>query len=231
MNTAAEAPGIRGRRFSVIHGWQQWLEQPHKLRLHNAVFQIHFWIGAIAAMYLVFMSVTGSIIVFRNELSGWTSVEWIVKLHSNLHAGSTGRFINGIAGACLTVLCLTGIIVWWPGVKYWRRSLTVSWRSNFARVTWDLHSALGFWCFLFVLLWGLSGFYFAFPDLFAALLFLDPSDKALLWLAELHFGRFGWFAEAVWAVLGLVPAILALTGTFICCRRVIFKTPSNPNRR
>jgi uncharacterized iron-regulated membrane protein len=230
MNTAAEAPGIGGRRFSVIDGWQQWLEQPHKLRLHNAVFQIHFWIGAIAAMYLAFMSVTGSIIVFRNELSGWSPVEWIVKLHSNLHAGSTGRFVNGIAAACLTVLCLTGIIVWWPGVKYWRRSLTVSRRSNFARVTWDLHGALGFWCFPFVLLWGLSGFYFAFPDLFAALLFLDPSDKALLWLAELHFGRFGWFAEAVWAIVGLAPAVLALTGTFICCRRVIFKKPSNPNR-
>jgi uncharacterized iron-regulated membrane protein len=106
----------------------------------------------------------------------------------------------------------------------------VSWRSNFARFTWDLHSALGFWCFLFVLLWGLSGFYFAFPDLFAALFFLDPSDKALLWLAELHFGRFGWFSEAIWSIVGLVPAVLALTGTFICCRRVIFKKPSNPNR-
>jgi len=31
-------------------------------------------------------------------------------------------------------------------------SLTVSWRAHFARINWDLHSALGFWCFLFVLL-------------------------------------------------------------------------------
>jgi|SRR5579862_3395730 uncharacterized iron-regulated membrane protein len=215
---------------SKLNGWQQWLEQPHKLRLHNAVFQIHFWIGAIAAMYLAFMSITGSILVYRNELSQWTSLEWLVNLDSNLLAGSTGRFINGIGGACLTVLCLTGIIVWWPGVKNWRRSLTVNWGTNFARRTWDLHSALGFWCLFFVLVWGLSGFYFAFPDLFAALLFLDPSDKVLLWLTELHFGRFGWFAEAVWSLLGLVPALLALTGIFICCRRVIFKKPSHPNR-
>jgi uncharacterized iron-regulated membrane protein len=217
----------QGSRTNV---WQRWLEQPHKLRLHNAAFQIHFWIGAIAAMYLAFMSVTGSILVFRNELSRWTSLEQLVKLHSNLLAGSTGRFINGIGGVCLTALCVTGIIAWWPGVKYWRRSLTVGWGTNFSRITWDLHSALGFWSFFFVLLWGVSGIYFAFPDLFAALLFLDPSDKALLWLAELHFGRFGWFAEALWAVLGLVPATLALTGTFICCRRVIFKKPSNPYR-
>jgi uncharacterized iron-regulated membrane protein len=214
-----------------MNGWRQWLEQPHKLRLHNAVFHFHFWIGAIGAMYLAFMSLTGSILVYRNELSRWASLEWLVNLHSNLLAGSTGRFINGIGGACLTLLCLTGIIVWWPGVKYWRRSLTVSWDTNFARVTWDLHSALGFWCFFFVVLWGLSGFYFAFPDLFASLLFLDPSDKALLWITELHFGRFGWFAEAVWSIVGLVPALLALTGTFICCRRMIFKRLSHPSRQ
>ena len=71
-------------RESKMNWWQQWLELPHKLRLHNAVFQIHFWIGAIAAMYLAFMSLTGSIIVYRNELSRWTSVDWIVKLHSLL---------------------------------------------------------------------------------------------------------------------------------------------------
>jgi uncharacterized iron-regulated membrane protein len=125
-----------------MNGWQQWLEQPHRLRVHNAVFQIHSWIGAIAAMYLAFMSVTGGMLVYRNELSRWTSLERLVNLHSNLLAGSTGRFINGIGGASLTLLCLTGIIVWWPGVKNWRRSLTVSRGTNFARFTWDLHSAL-----------------------------------------------------------------------------------------
>jgi hypothetical protein len=28
--------------------------------------------------------------------------------------------------------------------------------------------------------------------------------------------------------LGLVPALLAFTGVFICCRRVFYKKPSNP---
>jgi hypothetical protein len=34
----------------------------------------------------------------------------------------------------------------------------------------------------------------------------------------------------VWALLGLIPTILAFTGVFICCRRVIFHKPSNPNQ-
>jgi uncharacterized iron-regulated membrane protein len=120
----------------------------------------------------------------------------------------------------------------WPGIKHWRRSLTVDWSANFGRINWDLHSALGFWGFIFVFLWGVSGLYFAFPEVFNALLVLDPGDRvtdqALFWMSQLHFGRFSRFIEAIWVGLGLVPAILAFTGAFICCRRVIFKKPSNP---
>lgn len=217
----------------MLSGWQRWLEQPQKLWLHNAVFQTHFTVGALAGVYVGLMSVTGSIIVYRDELSRWASAEWIVKLHTTLLAGQTGRFVNGIGAASLTLLCLTGAIIWWPGVKHWRRSLTVSWEAHFARINWDLHSALGFWCFLFVLLWGVSGTYFAFPRWFDALFLLDPTDRftdqALYWLSELHFGRFDSFTKALWAILGLVPAVLAFTGTFICCRRMIFKKPSNPH--
>ena len=59
----------------------------------------------------------------------------------------------------------------------------------------------------------ISGFYFAFPQAFNALFgFVDPSDRftdqTLNWLSLLHFGRFGWFAEAVWTLLGLVPLSL-----------------------
>jgi hypothetical protein len=42
------------------------------------------------------MSVTG-VLVFRDELSQWRSVEWLVKLHTNLLAGSIGRWVNGIS--------------------------------------------------------------------------------------------------------------------------------------
>jgi len=214
-------------------GWRQWLEQPQKTRLYNALFQVHFFVGATASAYLALMSVTGSISVYRDELSRWTSAGWIVKLHTNLLAGATGRVVNGVGGVSLTLLCLTGATIWWPGVKHWRRSLTVGWEAHFARINWDLHSALGFWCFLFVLLWGVSGIYFAFPRWFDVLLLLDPADRvtdqALYWLSALHFGRFDSFTKAVWAVLGLVPAVLAFTGTFVCCRRMIYKKPSNPH--
>jgi uncharacterized iron-regulated membrane protein len=163
-------------------------------------FYIHLWVGAGVGIYIVLMSITGSLIVYRNELerapSLVSSVEWIVDLHENLLFGTNGRFVNGIGAICTTSLCLTGAIIGWPGIANWRRASTVNWKSPFARFSWDLHSALGFWGFLFVLMWGISGLYFAFPQSFNALFgFVDPrdlfTDPALAWLSSLHFGRFG----------------------------------------
>ena len=214
--------------------WQQWLHHPERSPLRNVIFEIHLWVGAIASMYVFVMSISGSIIVYRNVLSKRLSIEWLVKLHSNLLSGSTGRIVNGIGGIGLTLLCLTGAVIWWPGIRHWRRSLTVNWRAHFARISWDLHSALGFWTVLFALVWGLSGIYFAFPAVANALFLLDPSDRfvdqGLFWLSQLHFGRFGWFTEIVWSLAGLAPAILAFTGVFIYCRRLMFRKPSHPDK-
>jgi uncharacterized iron-regulated membrane protein len=216
-----------------MSAWQQWLQHPEKSGVRNAFFQIHLWLGAAVGMYVLLMSISGSMIVYRNELSRRYSIEWIVNLHENLLSGSTGRLANGIGAICLTSLGLTGAIIWWPGIRNWRRSLTVNWRAHLARLSWDLHSALGFWYLFFILVWGISGIYFSFPQPFNAFFLLDPADhftdQGLFWLSELHFGRFGWFAEALWTLSGLVPAVLAFTGVFICCRRVIYKKPSNPN--
>ena len=212
---------------------QQWLHHPERSWVRNAFFQIHLWLGVAVGVYILLMSISGSMIVYRNELSRRFSIEWIVNLHENLLSGSAGRRVNGIGAICVTSLCLTGAIIWWPGIRNWRRSLTVNWRAHFARISWDLHSALGFWCFFFILVWGISGIYFSFPQLFNPLFLLDPTDhfvdQDLSWLSQLHFGRFGWVTEALWTLLGLVPAVLAFTGVFICCRRVMFKKPSNPN--
>jgi uncharacterized iron-regulated membrane protein len=212
--------------------WQQWCERPERSFVRNVFFQVHLWLGAVASAYILLMSVSGSAIVFRNELAGNRMIEWLVRLHENLLAGSAGHFANGIGGIFLTVICLTGAVIWWPGIKHWRRSLTVEWSASFARINWDLHSALGLWCFAFVAIWGVSAIYFVFPQAFNVLLFFDPGDrltnKGLEWLSNLHFGRFGWFIEVLWVLLGLVPAVLAFTGVFICCRRVIYKKPSNP---
>jgi uncharacterized iron-regulated membrane protein len=93
-----------------VIGWQQWLHRPERLWVRNAVFQVHLWVGAAVGLYVVLMSISGSMIVYRNELSLRFSIEWIVNLHKNLLLGSTGRLLNGVGAVCLTSLCLTGAL-------------------------------------------------------------------------------------------------------------------------
>ena len=213
--------------------WRTWVEHPERSWLRHILFQTHLMIGAAACVYVALMSISGMIIVWQEELYKTVPVEWLIKAHDNWLSGSSGRFVNGLGGACLVALCLTGAVIWWPGIRNWRRSLKVNWRGNIGRISWDLHSALGFWFYLFILMWGLSAIYFAFPAVANPLFRLDPRDRytdtAFFWLSEVHFGRWGWVSKILWSIVGLVPAALAFTGVFICCRRMIYKKPSNPN--
>jgi uncharacterized iron-regulated membrane protein len=119
--------------------WYRGLHHPETLPTRRFLFQIHLWLGMIASLYVFAMSLSGSALVFRNQLEApghpgiSAAVESLVDFHSNLLSGDTGRLFNGVGAIVVTLLCFTGIVIWWPGVAHWRRSLTVSWRSSFAR--------------------------------------------------------------------------------------------------
>jgi uncharacterized iron-regulated membrane protein len=144
---------------------------------------------------------------------------WFADLHDNLLAGSTGQTFNGIGAFLVLLMGATGAVIWWPGVQNWRRSLRIQRRTRFARLNWDLHSAVGFWSFLFVLIWGVSGISLCFPGTLNSLL----GFQLRLWITRLHFGRFNGATEALWTILGLAPGILAITGAVMWWNRVLSK--------
>jgi len=90
-------------------------------------------------------------------------MSWMLNLHVNLLAGPTGRIVNGACAILLTLLSLTGAVIWWPGIANWRRSLTINPRASWKRINWDLHSAVGFWTFAFFFMWSFTGIYLIFP--------------------------------------------------------------------
>ena len=297
---------------------RQWIDQPRSVWLRKATFQIHLWTGLGVGLYIVMLSVTGSVLVYSRELVsvlespmpefqpdrepmsveemtlaaqraypgyevtrigrrvtprrpvmsvdlalgadvrervfdpytgedlgsafpvGVQAVFWLTRLHDDLLMGFDGRKINGVGSAVVTLLILTGAVIWWPGRKRFRHSMEVHWRARWPRFNWDLHSALGFWVFAFMLLWGISGIYLAFPEPFQAVVdaFSDPDailgdrpgDVALLWMTRLHFGRFRDYPaiQALWAVLGLVPAAMFVTGGLMWWNRVLKKVGGAP---
>ncbi|HXD72486.1 MAG TPA: PepSY-associated TM helix domain-containing protein [Vicinamibacterales bacterium] len=291
--------------------------QPQTVWVRRAMFQIHLWTGIAVGLYVIVVCVTGSVLVFRRELTrkyanrpqialradvkpleedqlkaaaqrafpdwrvdkvwrgrranspvdiwmtsgpafktkqahlfepytgadlgetrpfGIRALDWLVSLHDDLLGGMNGRLVNGVGAILLTLLCLTGAIIWWPGAGKWRRGLLVRWRGGWQRINWDLHSALGFWTFIAVAGWAISAIYLVFPHPFSAVVdYLEPGDPfsrlprrgdvALEWLAKLHFGRFaGAGTRWTWAILGVIPPVLFITGAVMWWNRVLSRT-------
>jgi len=161
------------------------------------------------------------------------SLTWLADLHFNLLAGERGRDFNGYAAIVFTFLCVTGAVMWWPGVENWRRSLAARTRGNWKRFNWELHSMIGFWTFAFSLMWCVTGIYVVFPAPFQRLVALavtpdlldprrSPDEQILRGLIRLHFGSFAWPWKIVWVILGLAPAVLFATGALMWWNRVLY---------
>ena len=74
--------------------WQRWLHHPESAWVRKCFFHIHLWTGAGVGLYIILMSISGSMIVYRNELErtfsfSIVSIEWLVNLHANLLSGDT----------------------------------------------------------------------------------------------------------------------------------------------
>src|ERR1041384_5303366 len=51
--------------------WKNWVQQPQRVWLRRAMFQIHLWSGLAIGLYIVMLSITGSALVYRRELNIW----------------------------------------------------------------------------------------------------------------------------------------------------------------
>jgi len=248
--------------------WQRWVRKPQRVWLRRAIFQVHLWSGIGLGLYVFFISVTGSVLVYRNELyvaatpeivtasdsaaqaeanvplSIWL-VDKLLELHDDLLSGPTGRKVNGFGAIAVLLICLTGPVIWWPGIARWREHLRLHRRVGWKRFTWELHGVLGFWSVAFLLVLAASGLYLCFPEYFgAAADWLEPPtdknpgtrfvDYALYWLAYLHFGRINGIGipchgpglcdqatKAVWASVGAIPALMFVTGVIMWWNRVV----------
>ena len=211
------------------------VHHPRRLWLRRAAFQVHLWAGILLAVYLVLIALSGSVLVYKDELTRWalppglhayqhariaspkmvmtqfTAAEpngivinlqvpstvlpvfllegkdgagrparwiadpitgcphlaprtWLDTVH-DLHyylllPASWGMQANAVGAAILLLLALTGAFLWWPGLRAWTRGLRLNLRSNWRRMNYDLHSAIGFWTLAIVVWWAISGVYF-----------------------------------------------------------------------
>jgi Uncharacterized iron-regulated membrane protein len=158
------------------------------------------------------------------------AVEWLTRLHDDLLMDRKGRRLNGWGGVLFMVMVLSGLVLWWQGARRWREGLVIR-RDTPRSFMWQLHNFLGFWALLLMVAWGLTAIYFAWPAPFdwvidrfdSDLNDFDRPDGWLRLLIDLHFGRFRGllWANILWIFLGLIPAILYISGLIVWYRRVI----------
>ena len=160
------------------------------------------------------------------------TVEWLTRLHDDLLMDrSIGRKVNAFGGMLFLVMVITGVVIWWQGRRRWAKGLIIKKESAHSFI-WQLHSFLGFWSLLLLFVWGLTAIYFAFPQPFDFIIDamdknledFDRPDSWLLFLIDLHFGRFrGSWLSYVWVVLGLLPAAMFISGFILWYRRTLKK--------
>lgn len=236
--------------------FQHLLHHPRRLWVRKAIFQVHLWGGVLLTLYLVVIALSGSVLVFEDELTRMTLPPQTVRLHAGTVAvslsqiaanaerehpallidtitaptselpayllqarlpdGSEHRFIgnavtgdvlplrrtwvewvhdlhiylllnksygmqvNAVGAAILMLLTLTGIMLWWAGLRTWSRGLRVNLRAGWRRINYDLHSAIGFWTLAIVFWWAFSGMYFGFYQQ------VDAAVNAVLPIRNMH---------------------------------------------
>lgn len=213
------------------------IHQPRRLWVRKAFFQIHLWAGVMFSIYIVLIAVSGSLLVYKDDLTRWnlprdlhpyrrtqvatpeavmarfavtvprgrvsllqvpSSILPVFLLDGNDNQGRPSRWIadpetaalalaprtwidialdlhnylllphtwgmqaNAIGAAVLLLLSISGAFLWWPGVRSWARGLRIDRRTNWRRMNYDLHSAIGFWTLAIVAWWAFSGMYFGF---------------------------------------------------------------------
>jgi uncharacterized iron-regulated membrane protein len=111
---------------------------------------------------------TGKVFGELDQNATWIGT--VERFHIDLLLRRHGRQWNGAAAAVLLLLVMTGLGLWWPGIRNWRRAFKVDLRRTWKRINWDLHSAIGIWTVFFTITWAVTGIYFAWEAPFEALI-------------------------------------------------------------
>jgi uncharacterized iron-regulated membrane protein len=102
-------------------------------------------------------------------------LQWAYDLHINLLLGDSGELLNGIGGFLITAMALSGLIIWWPGLRFWPNAFRYARGANWKRQNYDIHKLSGLASAAFLILLGVTGSYWTWPKQYEA---------ALAWLSQ-----------------------------------------------
>jgi uncharacterized iron-regulated membrane protein len=143
-------------------------------------------------------------------------LNWLKDLRTSLAFGTKGRLANALGAALVTVLSITGALIWWRRTRSWTWQVKAVQTGGRPRHRpRDLHRSIGLWTLPLLLMWGMTG-----------IVLVTHTTPAPVFYS-LHFGRFTSAPlKAIWAIFALAPSLLIATGLLLWWKRSTRYWPS-----
>lgn len=90
----------------------------------------------------------------------------VLDIHLHLLMGKTGAQIVKWNVLIFFIMCITGLIIWWPKQKrFFKQAVSIKFKAkSWKRVNWDLHSVLGFYALFVLLIISFTGMFWVFDS-------------------------------------------------------------------
>lgn len=142
--------------------------------------KIHKWFALPLGVVMAILCFSGLAILLikdlaplfdmnAKELPIYTTIvrlhRWLFMKPENAHDGglSLGRILTAVSSICMTIVLLSGVVIWWPkSKKALKIRLKISTNKGFRRFVYDSHVSLGIYVVIFLLLMSLTGPVFSF---------------------------------------------------------------------
>ncbi len=124
---------------------------------------------------------TGKVLALEDEKNGFFNIVKFIHW-SFLLKSDWGTYILGIPVLIFLIMLISGIILWWPKNKKARKQrFWFQWKNikSWRRKNYDLHSILGFYSSIFALILTLTGLFYAFFFVQAALYVLFSGGETV----------------------------------------------------
>lgn len=194
---------------------------------------IHLWLALPAGIIIFITCITGAILVFKDEwlqIGGYDSIREspllpVMQLHRWLmdETRTIGKIIVGVSTIFFIFILISGIGLYYPSRK--RKKFHLSLYKNKSRLLYDLHSVIGFYSALILIVCSLTGLMWSFQwyrETVGYILNVDISRNAPVWgvIKALHFGNYaGWISKILTFIATIVGASLPITGYWLYLKK------------
>lgn len=208
--------------------------------------KVHLWLTLPFGIFIVFLFLTGSILVFEKEVvtsaaeGGWVSAcgwenpqpffkttrqlhRWLLDNPSNKTEVTVGRAVVGISAIVTCLILLSGLVLWLPQkLQTLKMRFRLTTGKGALRFWYGWHALAGICCVWFLLLMALTGPAWTFAwyrNLWFGL--LPQSDAPMKVILSLHTGTWGGLTtQLLYFLAALAGATLVVSGYYLAFKRM-----------